>query len=55
MEYAFSLAKDETLYLDEFLKFHVDSCYLLGRNFIVFDECRRNVYLNKEFVESCRK
>ena len=47
MEYAFSLVKDETLHVDEFLKLDGDSGYLIGRNLIVCDECRRNVYLNK--------
>lgn len=47
MEYAFSLAKHETLHVDDFLKLDGDSGYLIGRNLIVCDECRRNVYLNK--------
>tara|TARA_Y100001970_G_C13920958_1_gene693408 strand:+ start:306 stop:422 length:117 start_codon:yes stop_codon:yes gene_type:complete len=34
MEYAFSLVKDETLHVDEFLKLHGDSGYLIGRNLI---------------------
>ena len=47
MEYAYSLAKHETLHVDDFLKLDGDSGYLIARNMIVCDECRRNVYLNQ--------
>ena len=47
MEYAYSLARLDTLHVDEFLKLDGDSGYLIGRNLIVCDECRRNVFLNR--------
>ncbi len=47
MEYAYSIARLETLHVDEFLELDGDSGYLIGRNLIVCDECRRNVFLNR--------
>ncbi len=47
MNYAFSLVKLETLSVNEFLNFDGDSGYLIGRNLIVCDECRGNVFLRQ--------
>ena len=47
MNYAFSHITLEELTVDEFLELDGDSGYLIGRNLIVCDECRGNVFLRQ--------
>ena len=47
MDQAFSLVKQNIISVKEFLEFHGDSGRLIGKNLIICNECKRNIYFKK--------